>query len=172
MENRFFKDNVTTGVIISRMQVPYLTESHVNMIETVKSRHPKLLILLGVSKEINSKNPLSFDLRRQMISPLLRGHDLIIPIRDNDTNEEWVKNVDSIVTSFLYVNETAILYGGRDSFIPYYKKDYGKFNTQELLPTDNDSGTELRNIAATNLPIYSRQIAEAIIYTTTNILNI
>ena len=166
MKNRLFKDNITVGVIICRMQVPYLTDSHIEMIETVKSRHSKLLILLGVSNEINNKNPLSFDFRKQMISKHLDINDAIMPIRDNiDGNKEWVKNVDTLVSSFLDVNETAILYGGRDSFIPFYKKDDGIFKTQELLPNDNDSGTELRNISAIKLPKYSEEVANAIIHT-------
>lgn len=165
MKNRLFKDNITVGVIISRMQVPYLTESHIDMIETVKSRHSKLLILLGVSRETNIKNPLSFDLRKQMIEPYLREHDQIIPIKDAEDNEKWVQTVDLLVESFLDTNETAILYGGRDSFIPYYRNENGMYETQELLPTDNDSGTELRNLATIKLPIYSKEVAETIIYT-------
>jgi len=168
--NKLFKDNTTVGVIISRMQVPYLTDSHINMIETVKQRHNKLLILLGVSNKIDLKNPFSFDFRKQMIEPFLRTHDHIIPIRDNENNSDWVTHVDMLIGAFLYENETAILYGGRDSFIPFYKKDYGKYETIELLPTDNDSGTELRTLATTILPRYSRDVANAIIYTLNKVL--
>lgn len=170
-ENRFFKDNNTLGVIISRMQVPFLTASHSNLIRTIQQRHNKLLILLGVTKEINIKNPFTFDFRRQMISKYLRENDLIIPLLDNENNLEWVKNVDMLVTSNLVgEEETAILYGGRDSFIPYYLQDNGIYKTQELLPEDNDSGTEIRNIASVKIPKYSPETAEAIIYTLNKVL--
>ncbi len=167
-----FKDANITGVIISRIQVQYLTDSHVRLIKSIQDRHNKLLILLGVTDKINPKNPLSFDIRRQMIAPLLRVNDMIMPIKDvQDDNPQWVKNVDNLVDSTLYVNESAMLYGGRDSFIPYYRKDNGKYPTQELLPEDNDSGTELRNLATTKIPVYSRAVAEAIIYTVNNMSN-
>ncbi len=170
MENRFFKDSSTIGVIVSRMQVPYLTESHLNMIKTVQARHNKLAILLGVNDKIDIKNPLSFDIRRQMITPFLRTHDIIIPLKDNEDNKAWVDQVDLLINSLCYRKETAVLYGGRDSFIPYYHKDNGKYETIELLPEDNDSGTELRNIATTKLPVYSQEVAEAIIYTLNKII--
>lgn len=147
------------------MQVPFLTQSHINMIQTVQERHNKLLILLGVSPDINMKNPFTFDFRRQMISEYLRENDLIVPLKDMPKdNLKWVETVDLLVSSNLVGNEGAILYGGRDSFIPYYHKDKGSFTTQELLPEDNDSGTELRKVATTKIPVYSRETAEAIIY--------
>lgn len=163
--SKIFKDANTMGVIISRMQVPYLTSGHINLIKTIQDRHNKLLVLLGVSNEINIKNPFSFDFRRQMIQKFMRPCDNIMPVRDNKDNSTWVKQVDYLVGASLYSDENAILYGSRDSFIPYYEKDKGGFRTQELLPEDNDSGTELRSIAATKLPLYTPEVAEAIIYT-------
>lgn len=171
LQRRLFKDSNTLGVIISRMQVPFLTQSHINMIQTVQERHNKLLILLGVSSEINLKNPFTFDFRRQMIQKYLRTTDIIIPLKDNpDDNAKWVSTVDLMVSSNLVGDEKAVLYGGRDSFIPYYIKENGLYMTQELLPEDNDSGTELRNVATTKIPRYSKDTAEAIIYYINKIL--
>ena len=160
---KLFKDNTDVGVIISRMQVPYLTESHINLIKSIQARHQTLIVLLGVTDVISIKNPFSFIFRKQMLTPLLRDTDSIIPLPDIEDNKLWVENVDRIISSL--TTDNAILYGGRDSFIPYYRKDGGKYTTQELLPEDNDSGTELRNIAAVKIPTYSREVAEAIIYT-------
>ena len=95
---------------------------------------------------------------------------MMMPLKDNKDNAKWVSLVDTLVESNLYANETAILYGGRDSFIPYYTKDGGAYKTIELLPEDNDSGTELRAIATTKIPRYSRENAETIIYTLNSIL--
>ena len=160
---KLFKDNTDVGVIISRMQVPYLTESHINLIKSIQARHQTLIVLLGVTDVISIKNPFSFIFRKQMLTPLLRDTDSIIPLPDIEDNKLWVENVDRIISSL--TTDKAILYGGRDSFIPYYRKDGGKYTTQELLPEDNDSGTELRNIAAVKIPTYSIEVAEAIIYT-------
>lgn len=159
---KLFKNNTDVGVIISRMQVPYLTESHLNLIKSIQARHQSLIVLLGVSKVIDNKNPFDFIFRKQMISPYLRNTDSIIPLPDIVDNKKWVENIDNIIES---LSNDAILYGGRDSFIPYYKKDGGKYTTQELLPEDNDSGTELRTIASVTIPKYSREVAEAIIFT-------
>lgn len=160
---KLFKDNTDVGVIISRMQVPYLTQSHVTLIKSIQARHQTVIILLGVTNDISVKNPFSFIFRKQMLSQFLRDTDSIIPLPDIEDNKVWVDNVDRIISSL--TNDNAILYGGRDSFIPYYRKDNGKYKTQELLPEDNDSGTELRNIAAVKIPTYSKEVAEAIIYT-------
>lgn len=160
---KLFKDNTDVGVIISRMQVPYLTQSHINLIRSIQARHQTVIILLGITNDINIKNPFSFIFRKQMLSPFLRDTDSIIPLPDIEDNKVWVDNVDRIISSL--TNDNAVLYGGRDSFIPYYRKDNGKYTTQELLPEDNDSGTELRNIAAVKIPTYSKEVAEAIIYT-------
>lgn len=164
---KLFKDNSTLGVIISRMQVPYLTESHINMIKTVQNRHPRILILLGVTigSKIDIKNPFSFLFRKQMIDKHLRNTDVIVPLQDNIDDKMWVKSVDLMIESSLFIDEHATLYGGRDSFIPYYKSNGGAFEVVELVPEDNDSGTELRNIAAVQIPAYSKDVAQAIIYT-------
>jgi hypothetical protein len=88
-----------------------------------------------------------------------------MPLKDNNDNQFWVNQVDLLVGSNLFMDETAVLYGGRDSFIPYYIKDKGLYTTVELLPEDNDSGTELRSIAMNKIPQYSREVAEGILYT-------
>lgn len=163
--NTLFKNRTSIGTIIARMQVPYLTESHRNMIKTIQNRHQRVVILLGVSTEVSKSNIFPFGFRRQMILPLLRVHDVILPLLDSkDDNKVWVERVDNLISALLSPSESAILYGGRDSFIPYYKKDGGVFETQELLPEDNDSGTELRSIASTKPPIYSKETAEAMLW--------
>jgi hypothetical protein len=73
--------------------------------------------------------------------------------------------LDSIITSFLAYDESAVLYGGRDSFIPFYTKEKGKFECVELAPTDYDSGTELRTLKSIELPSYSPEAATAILWT-------
>lgn len=168
--SKFFKDSDTLGVIISRVQVPYLTNSHINMIETVQQRHNRLLVLLGVTDKIDRKNPLFFLLRKQMVEQYLRATDTVMPVKDNDDNPAWVKFVDALVDCNLHSGETAILYGGRDSFIPFYIEGGGKYKTVELAPEDSDSGTELRNLAAIKVPVYTVENAETIIYTVNQML--
>lgn len=162
---KLFKDATSLGVIVSRMQVPYLTESHINMIKTVQARHNKIAILLGVrSIAIDDKNPYPVDFRKQMINEHLRCSDIILPLQDHFEDKVWVERVDMLVESLLNKGESAIIYGGSDCFIPFYTNNKGQVQCIELLPEDNDSGTELRNIASKKIPTYSREVAEALLY--------
>jgi len=167
MDN-ILKDIATVGVIIARMQVPYLTDSHKATINTVLERHNRVIIFLGTNDEINFKNPFPFDFRKQMIMSTFKENTNIniVPLPDQKNNDsEWVKVLDSLVGAFLVRNEDAILYGGRDSFIPYYEKQNGSFRCVELAPKDYDSGTELRNLVAIEMPTYSIGSAKAILWT-------
>ncbi len=178
----FLKEKKGIGVIICRMQVPKLTESHKKMILTVCERHQRVVIFLGTTnKPIDKKNPFPFEFRKEMI--LETGFPIssiesfypanfnILPLPDNRrNNKKWVNNLDTMIQSFLSAKEEAILYGGRDSFIPYYQKDGGKFECSELAAEDYDSGTELRALAAIKLPKYSEEVANSILWSLNQIL--
>jgi len=88
-----------------------------------------------------------------------------MPLPDRSDNKVWVDSLDSLVMSQLAAAENAVLYGGRDSFIPYYKRDKGIFETVELKAEDYDSGTAQRELAAIPLPQYSEEAAKAILWT-------
>ena len=166
MDN-LLKEKKSIGVIVCRMQVPFLTDSHRKLIETVINRHERIIIFLGTTnKGIDSRNPFPFEFRKQMLECALPSNKItIIPLPDNDDNAIWVNVLDTLITSFLTHDETALLYGGRDSFIPYYKKDNGKFDSVELSPQDYDSGTQLRTLSSIPLPKYTTSTAEAILWT-------
>jgi bifunctional NMN adenylyltransferase/nudix hydrolase len=165
-EKTLLKNNQELGVIICRMQVPFLTDSHRKMIETVQQRHQRVLILLGVARDalITEHNPFPYDFRKQMVQQYLRKHDDIQGLLDNPSDTQWVEWLDYTVQTYLFPGETAVLYGGRDSFIPFYIKEKGKFATIELAPEENDSGTALREVKATLPPIYSPETACAILW--------
>jgi hypothetical protein len=155
------------GVIICRMQVPYLTESHKSMVNTALDRHNRVVIFLGTTLQvIDEKNPFPFLFRKKMIELTFNNDAItVIPLADSKNNKLWVEILDSLIGSFLCKGESAILYGGRDSFIPYYKKDKGKYDCVELAPTDYDSGTELRELTSINVPTYTPESAQAILWT-------
>lgn len=128
------------GVIIGRFQVHELHAAHKEIIEHVRSKHKKTIILLGNSPVPHTRrNPLDFTSRMLMIQEEFPDV-VILPILDMKSDDEWSKQVDFSLRS---VNPTAsiTLYGGRDSFIPHYK---GKFRTEELEPSVWSSGTEVR----------------------------
>lgn len=150
------------------MQVPYLTESHQSIVKTALERHARVVIFLGTTNSpIDEKNPYPFEFRKEMIEITFPDENLtIIPLPDiKDDNKMWVTILDSLISAFLGFDEEAVLYGGRDSFIPFYQKEDGKFTTIELAPTDYDSGTELRALNSINIPKYSIEAAQSILWT-------
>ena len=168
--NSLLKEKKGIGVIVCRMQVPYLTSSHLSMIQTVMARHRRIIIFLGTTnKPIDSKNPFPFEFRKKMILSTIgeNNDDInIVPLPDQvDDNSLWVKTLDQFIQTFLAYDEEPILYGGRDSFIPYYQQDNGKFKCVELSPNDYDSGTDLRQLVSIEQPAYSHEAASAILWT-------
>ncbi len=136
----------SVGVIVCRLQVPYLTEAHKELIQTVLDKHPKTLIFLGLSSIRGTINdPLDFQPRKQMVLeefPQTKYPNLHVAyIKDNRSDVAWSKNLDTLIRDQLSPNDSAVLYGSRDSFIPYYK---GTFATIELEATRDVSGSELR----------------------------
>lgn len=164
------KEKYGIGIIVCRMQVPYLTASHIALIKTVFDRHQRIIIFLGTTnKPMDEKNPFPFEFRKQMLMQTIKtlgstGELTIVPLPDCEDNPLWVKFLDNMISSFLAHDEDAYLYGGRESFIPFYEKDNGKFECRELEPGDYDSGTELRQLVSKDQPKYSYDAACAILW--------
>ena len=133
------------GVIVGRFQVPELHEAHLEVIQSVIERHSKVIIFLGLSPcKTTYNNPLDFEARKQLI--LQKFPDVnVLYIKDESSDEVWSRKLDSQIYDLIGANQTAILYGSRDSFIQYYS---GKFKTVELEATRIVSGTELRKEAS------------------------
>jgi bifunctional NMN adenylyltransferase/nudix hydrolase len=136
------------GVIIARFQVPCLTEAHEALIDYVSSRHKKVIILLGVSRVFYTKsNPLDYATREQMIKSLYPNL-IVLPVIDLHSDVEWSKRVDEQI-NVGYGGKSALLYGSRDSFIPYYS---GRYKVQELDTSIPEiSGTKLRELVSSEL---------------------
>lgn len=129
------------GVIVGRFQLHKLHEAHIDLIETVRSRHRKVIIFLGVSKHIGSKrNPLDFIARKQMIEEKFKDV-VIVALPDNRSDKVWSSQLDERVREVCPTG-TVTLYGGRDSFMGHY---CGAFNNLvELEQKVYVSATEVR----------------------------
>jgi bifunctional NMN adenylyltransferase/nudix hydrolase len=141
MQDKIATDFKNTGIIIARFQTPNLHKGHILLINKVLQFHKKVFIFLGVSPFVNEKNPLDFPTRVQMI---LNHYPniTVVPIRDVEDNKLWAENLDNMIRAVEPKNKV-ILYGGRDSFITYYKP-FGKFECIDILPELDMSATELR----------------------------
>ena len=130
------------GVIIGRFQIHELHEAHTNLIDAVIKKHHKVIIFLGVNSIGPTKrNPLDFDSRKRMLQTKY-PQIVIAPVKDVNNDEIWSSKLDEKIRE-IYPMGKALLYGGRDSFIPHYK---GKNDTAELHQEIFLSGTEVRKI--------------------------
>jgi bifunctional NMN adenylyltransferase/nudix hydrolase len=129
-----------TGVIIARFQTPYLHEGHHQLISYVKERHNKVVIILGVTNiKASTRNPLDFYTRERMVKA---GYPeiIVLPLADNKSDKLWSLSLDNLLR-ITFPSENFILYGSRDSFIPYYE---GKNPVEEIPQTGDFSGSDLR----------------------------
>ena len=128
------------GVIVGRFQVNELHEAHRQIIDHVRKNHRKVIVFLGVSPTLTTKNnPLDYVSRKEMIQSAYPSVT-VMPIPDHPSDEDWSRELDSRIREACPIN-TVLLYGGRDGFIKYY---HGQFATTEIEQTIFVSGTEVR----------------------------
>ena len=132
--------NTDIGVIIGRWQVDDLHEAHTALIEEVRANHKKVVVFVGLSDILGGiVDPLDYPTRAAM---LLQAYPdiTVLPIKDVGCDKEWSKNLDTAIRTVAPIG-TALLYGGRDSFVQHY---CGQFNTLELDALRHPSGTDIR----------------------------
>lgn len=148
-----------TGVIIARFQSPYLHDGHLNLMEQVKTKHNKLIIVLGVGPITGSRrSPYDYYTREKMIKTAYQDV-VVLPLSDHPSDRVWSLNLDQLLSS-AFPNEQFMLYGSRDSFIPYYS---GRYLTVDLPEHGDHSGTELREKYADKV-FDSRDFRAGILY--------
>jgi bifunctional NMN adenylyltransferase/nudix hydrolase len=130
------------GCLIMRLQVHELHEAHRALIDLVVDNHSKVILFLGVANIQNARrNPLDFATRMAMVRELY-PNIVILPLKDMRNDCDWSKQLDDAISTPFGPDKKALLYGGRDSFIPHYK---GRHMTTELTTDRFLSGTEIRN---------------------------
>lgn len=133
------------GVVVGRFQVDDLHAGHLELIQSVVDRHTKTLVIVGRSVLPNSYlNPLDVQSRMQMIQAAF-PEVLLAYVNDCRSDEKWSASLDRIVAELIGPNQTAVIYGGRDSFTEVYS---GRFDTLVLEPTHDTSGTARRTEVA------------------------
>lgn len=128
------------GVVVARFQVHKLHEGQKNLLDMVYKNHKKVIIFLGVSVIAGTKNnPLDFASRKAMIQEAY-PKAVVLPLKDNRSDAKWSQTLDAEI-KIPYGDLSAVLYGSRDSFIPYYS---GKNPVIEYTTDVFYSGTEVR----------------------------
>jgi len=130
-----------TAVVIARFQTPYLHEGHRLLLDQIKAKHHKVVVVLGVSPVKGSKrNPFDFYTREKLIKSAYPSF-IVLPLSDHPSDEIWSLKLDELLFE-CFPNEQFILYGGRDSFIPFYS---GCIPISELPEQTNESSTGIRD---------------------------
>ncbi len=138
------------GIIVGRFQVHRPHSAHIDLIESVIDKHDKVLIFLGLSPLRNTfNNPLDFRSREAMLSEHFKNKVEVHFIDDVTNDITWSINLDIQIQKWTHPNQSVMLYGSRDSFIPHYK---GKNPTCELEPSEFLSGTEIRRKVINDYP--------------------
>lgn len=131
---------MSTAVIIARFQTPYLHEGHLDLLNQVKAKHEKLVVVLGISPIKGSrKNPYDYYTREKMLKQADENL-IVLPLSDHPSDAAWSKHLDDLLNG-TFPTEQFVLYGSRDSFIPYYT---GKLETVELAEHGSHNATALR----------------------------
>ena len=129
------------GVMVARFQTHELHEAHKKLIDIVCSNHKKVIIFLGVARITDTRrNPLDFATRRAMIQQEY-PNVIILPQNDQRSNKIWSNNLDAQIP-IPFGHRTVLLYGSKDSFIPFYE---GRYTTTELDSDTFVNATEIRN---------------------------
>jgi len=138
-------ENISTvGVIIARLQTPYLHDGHIALLDHVTDKHFNVIVFLGIPRIQNTKrNPLDYNTRKQMIQ---RSYPnvTILPLEDNRSDEKWSANVDNNIRT-IFPDKLAMIYGSRDSFIPHY---HGKYVVEEFPIVGEHNATDIRAISS------------------------
>lgn len=128
------------GVIVGRFQVHELHPGHIKLVESVMALHKRVVILLGVSPTLVTKNnPLDFLARKEMLTTRFPNVS-VLSIPDMASDHDWSLEMDKRLREACPLG-SVLLYGGRDNFIKYYS---GHFDTADLGEFGAFSGTEIR----------------------------
>jgi len=134
----------STAVIIARFQTPYLHEGHRSLLDHIKENHHKVVLLIGVTPVKGSKrNPFDFYTREKLLKQSYPDF-VVLPLADHRSDEVWSANIDALLLQS-FPNEEFVLYGGRDSFIPFYS---GRLKVEEFPEKITQSATQIRNTNA------------------------
>jgi len=147
------------GVVIGRFQVQNLHKGHRSLLDLVRARHQRVLVLLGSPAWKGGKdNPLDYHARELMFR-IEYPSFLVAAITDTQTDESWSEVVDSRIKDIFPLSNVT-LYGARDSFIHKYS---GRYKTVFVPQCVESSGTDYRDQTAA-LPLASEDFRAGVIY--------
>jgi bifunctional NMN adenylyltransferase/nudix hydrolase len=145
------------GFVVGRFQAPYLHEGYLYLFKRVLEEADSFAIVLSKPPIPPSKrNPFTIEERQEFLKKQIRENSLyknfagFCKINDNRYDDVWSQELDDSILAFCEShNAEPILFGSRDSFIPYYS---GNIKVIEVEPlNDTSSSTEVRKKFVDNI---------------------
>lgn len=170
----------SVGVIVARFQADTLHNGWQYLIDYVRSHHEHVLVVLGDHGGLRTKDdPLTY-LEREIMVLQTYTYNAWLTVKQlfdhPHSTELWTKNLDQLVAD-TFPNRKVVMYGSRDSFIKAYRKACGTYETRELEPHTDDSGTQARReVRFAHTPqsrqgiIYAERERPAIAYATVDLV--
>ena len=157
------------SVIIGRFQTASLHNGHLAFINSAKSKGDELLIIIGSARaKFTRRNPLDFPVRKLLLEKEFPTA-IIKTNFDQKSNKVWSNNVDKIIDDTLQELGEPMevnLFGGRQSFLPFYEGKYPKTELTDCI-VENVSATFEREKIGLN-PRNSEDFRAGIIYNCQN----
>ena len=134
----------TTGVIIARFQTPYLHEGHLYLLNEIKTKHDRVIVILGTTTIKGSRrSPYDYDTRKAMLAQY-DATLTTLQLQDHPSDIIWSRHLDNILEEHNGEGQF-VLYGSRDCFIPSYS---GKWPVVAVNEKGDFSATNIREEAA------------------------
>src|SRR3990167_4679146 len=130
------------GCVIGRFQVETLHNGHRYLINNALRNHKRVIVFVGVAPIVLTRHdPLDYPTRERMIRQ--EFPDVItLPLYDCSSDETWSKQLDTLIKTVVPNVSSAVLYGGRGSFVPHYCGQHKAIEVDSEI--SYQSGTEQR----------------------------
>lgn len=166
------------SVVVGRFQIDKLHQGHEDLLKMVHDRGGVLCVILGGNENKGSKrNPLDFVTRKVMVETWYRdtygseefntNPPVILHMQDCANDDIWSINLDKLLRQ-TFPGASFCLYGGRDSFLPYYQGKLPQLNLEGKLHDHKElSATDVRNSIGER-PRITEDFRRGIIFSTQN----
>lgn len=116
------------GVLIARFQTHKLVEAHLNILNSLRSKYAKVLVLLTTPAiKATIENPLDYPSRAEMIRTSFPDV-LIQPLADTSSDGQWSWKIDVAIREAFGALVKVSIHASSDAAVPFY------IGTHKILP--------------------------------------
>ena len=139
--------NQTTNVVVGRFQNPTLTEDQKDLLNySISTSAEKPTVVLGLSPlKCTAANPLDYEARKSMIETEYPGQFNFKYIKDQNSDEVWSKNFDTIVSTCSDGTTDIKILGSKDGFYNHYTGEYRDKFEEHVQTTFSSTTCQAKN---------------------------